>query len=74
MNYPAARCEVSEDRNGMIMPPHPTLSRGGEREQCHPAACCGESSGLKIRVYIKHDLLYNMAAPYSSKKDPIRTG
>jgi len=29
INYPAASSGVSEDRNGMIMPPHPTLSRGG---------------------------------------------
>ncbi len=29
MNFPVASYGVSEDRNSMIMPPHPTLSRGG---------------------------------------------
>jgi len=51
MNYPAAGSGVSEDRNSMIIPPHPDpLPRGererccydplprGEREQCYPAA------------------------------------
>jgi len=86
MNYPAASCGESEDRNGIIMPPHPgplppgergygcvppgergygcvlrgergygCVLRGergygcvlrGEREQCYPAASCGESFGL----------------------------
>ena len=30
MNNPAASGGVSEDRSGMIMPPHLTLSRRGE--------------------------------------------
>jgi len=29
INYPAASSGVSEDRNDMIMPPHPPLSREG---------------------------------------------
>ncbi len=36
MNYPAASSGVSEDRNGMIMPPHPTLSREGRGNNDSP--------------------------------------
>jgi len=33
MNYPAAKSGVSEDRNGIIMPPHPNPLPQGERGQ-----------------------------------------
>ena len=45
MRYPAARCEVSEDRNGMIMPPHPTLYR--EKEAVAPPMT---DTGTKVLV------------------------
>ena len=41
MNYPAASCEVSEDRNGMTMPPHPALSREGRGNSVTPQQAAG---------------------------------
>jgi len=41
MNYPAANCGVSEDRNGMIIPPHPTLSRKGRGNNVTPQLAAG---------------------------------
>ena len=34
INYPPAGCEVSDDRNSIIMPPHPDPLPPGERERC----------------------------------------
>jgi hypothetical protein len=47
MNYPAASCEVSEDRNGMIMPPHPTLSRQGRGNSVTPQQAAGNHPDSK---------------------------
>ncbi len=54
MNYPAASSGVSEDRNGMIMSPHPTLSREGrgngvtlqQAAGYHPDSTCAECRSL----------------------------
>ena len=48
MNYPAASCGESEDRNGMIMPPHPTLSRKGRGNSVTPQQAAGNHPDSKI--------------------------
>ena len=40
INYPAASGGVSEDKNGMIMPPHPDPLPPGERERCYKCNLC----------------------------------
>jgi len=42
MNNPAASGGVSEDRSGMIMSPHPTLSRGGRGNSGTPQQAAGD--------------------------------